>query len=310
MDMPGMDMPGMDHDHDMSGAGGGNSFCTGNGGVMYQGFTFVKNVRAACLGVGFWGDARVGGAWRAPHLRKYLPARAEPTRRPRKNAPQAEPGMHGGGTCPLFLFHGAVVNTEGKYAGAIIGTFLLAMAMEVCVYVMSCRRNDMVPGVSFNQSTHRSIYLYVCAHLSLGHPVRAGMAPEAAPRPGQGPLARPAHLSRGAHAYVGRTGMWRHASEQARGPRPYLLPSDLSPCQLQALLFGVHMLLAYLVMLLVMLYEAALFIAVLFGLAAGYFLFELLSAKCVWPCPFIVGGFIVIIISSSSSSGSTNAVST
>lgn len=32
------------------------------------------------------------------------------------------------------------------------------------------------------------------------------------------------------------------------------------------------------VMLLVMLYEAAIFIAVLLGLAAGYFLFELLTA--------------------------------
>lgn len=36
-----------------------------------------------------------------------------------------------GGTCPLFLFQGAVVDTPGKYAGAIIGAFLLAMAMEV-----------------------------------------------------------------------------------------------------------------------------------------------------------------------------------
>jgi hypothetical protein len=65
-----------------------------------------------------------------------------------------------------------------------------------------------------------------------------------------------------------------------------LLPPHLSPphtpCSAlspQALLFGVHMLLAYLVMLLVMLYEAAIFIAVLLGLATAYFLFELLSAK-------------------------------
>lgn len=49
----------------------------------------------------------------------------------------------------------------------------------------------------------------------------------------------------------------------------------------QALLFGVHMLLAYLVMLLVMLYEAAFFITILLGLATGYFLFELLSAQYV-----------------------------
>jgi hypothetical protein len=41
------------------------------------------------------------------------------------------------------------------------------------------------------------------------------------------------------------------------------------------------MLLAYLVMLLVMLYEAAIFTAVLLGLGAGYFVFELLSAKYV-----------------------------
>lgn len=39
------------------------------------------------------------------------------------------------------------------------------------------------------------------------------------------------------------------------------------------------MLLAYLVMLLVMLYEAAIFIAILLGLTAAYFAFELLSEK-------------------------------
>lgn len=44
---------------------------------------------------------------------------------------QAQPGGHGGGTCPLYLFQGAVVDTPGKYAGALIGTVLLAMAMEV-----------------------------------------------------------------------------------------------------------------------------------------------------------------------------------
>lgn len=44
---------------------------------------------------------------------------------------KAEAGGHGGGTCPLFLFQGAVVDTPVKYAGAIIGAFLLAAAMEV-----------------------------------------------------------------------------------------------------------------------------------------------------------------------------------
>jgi hypothetical protein len=51
---------------------------------------------------------------------------------------QAQEGGHGGGTCPLFLFQGAVVDSPGKYAGAIIGTFLLAMTMEVRVSASVC----------------------------------------------------------------------------------------------------------------------------------------------------------------------------
>lgn len=49
----------------------------------------------------------------------------------------------------------------------------------------------------------------------------------------------------------------------------------VGPLLLEAVLFGVHMLLSYLIMLLVMLYEWAIFLALLFGLGAGYFAFEL-----------------------------------
>ena len=50
--------------------------------------------------------------------------------RPPPQAPQDTSG-HGSGNCMLWLFPGALVDTPGKYAGAIIGTFLLAVAMEV-----------------------------------------------------------------------------------------------------------------------------------------------------------------------------------
>jgi len=46
----------------------------------------------------------------------------------------------------------------------------------------------------------------------------------------------------------------------------------------EAVLFGVHMLMAYLVMLLVMLYEWAIFISLLLGLTAGYFAMEMWEA--------------------------------
>jgi hypothetical protein len=47
------------------------------------------------------------------------------------------------------------------------------------------------------------------------------------------------------------------------------------PILVEAFLFGLHMLMAYLVMLLVMLYEWAIFISLLLGLTAGYFTMEM-----------------------------------
>ncbi|EKU21081.1 solute carrier family 31 (copper transporters) member 1 [Nannochloropsis gaditana CCMP526] len=122
------------------------------------------------------------------------------------------------GYCILYLFQGAVVNTAGKYAGALIGTFFLAFSVEALRHFrlwMRLRRATVV----------------------LAHGEKEG--------------------------------------EVVTGPP---LRAQVLPIFLEALLFGVHMFVAYLIMLLVMLYEWAIFISLLLGLAAGYFTFEMWEA--------------------------------
>lgn len=51
------------------------------------------------------------------------------------------------------------------------------------------------------------------------------------------------------------------------------------PVLVESMAFGMHMVIAYWVMLLVMLYESAIFIAIILGLTFGYFTFEIIARR-------------------------------
>jgi Ctr copper transporter family len=106
------------------------------------------------------------------------------------------------GSCVLWLFEGAVLDTAGKYVAALIGTFLLAFLNETIRYARARALQEKAPFTAF-----------------------ATMTPVA---------------------------------------KDFLL----------ALGYGLQMLIAYWIMLLVMLYEVLIFVAILAGLAAGYFTFN------------------------------------
>jgi Ctr copper transporter family len=106
------------------------------------------------------------------------------------------------GSCVLWLFEGAVLDTAGKYIAALIGTFLLAFLNEFIRYARARALQEKAPFTGF-----------------------ATMSPVA---------------------------------------KDFLL----------ALGYGFQMLIAYWIMLLVMLYEVLIFVAILAGLAAGYFTFN------------------------------------
>jgi Ctr copper transporter family len=106
------------------------------------------------------------------------------------------------GSCVLWLFEGAVLNTAGKYVAAIIGTFLLAFANEGIRYARARALQEKAPFKSL-----------------------AATSPVA---------------------------------------KDFLL----------ALGYGLQMLVAYWIMLLVMLYEVPIFVAILVGLMTGYFTFN------------------------------------
>jgi Ctr copper transporter family len=106
------------------------------------------------------------------------------------------------GSCVLWLFEGAVLNTAGKYVAAIIGTFLLAFANEGIRYARARALQEKAPFKSLATTS---------------------------------PVAK-----------------------------DFLL----------ALGYGLQMLVAYWIMLLVMLYEVPIFVAILVGLMTGYFTFN------------------------------------
>ncbi|KAM3570099.1 hypothetical protein VYU27_007828 [Nannochloropsis oceanica] len=128
--------------------------------------------------------------------------------------------MTKGGSCILYLFQGAVVNTAGKYAAAIIGTFFLAFSVEALRHFRFWMR-----------------------------------------------------LRRARQTTAAVLAAKEGGEEKVRGVRAQVLP-----ILLEAFLFGSHMFIAYLVMLLVMLYEWAIFISLVLGLAAGYFTMEMWEA--------------------------------
>ena len=105
------------------------------------------------------------------------------------------------GSCVLWLFHNALVDTPGKYAAAVIGTFILSLFFEI---------------------------------------LRAGRA--------------------------------RFAKGQV--PFERFKKGSMSPLTLDVInsvTYVVQVTIAYCIMLLVMLYEAMIFIAIVLGLGTGYF---------------------------------------
>lgn len=111
-----------------------------------------------------------------------------------------------GGICTQWLFQDAVLSTHGRYAGAVIGTILLAFAGEALRYCRALALSDRYPF-------HKTSKL----------------------------------------PSVARDG-------------------------LMALTYGLQMLISYWLMMITMTYDILLFVAVLFGVTAGYFVFNRLES--------------------------------
>ena len=210
--------------------GEGNGYCLGDGMVMNNGFGFMTGVSE-----GRTEGGREGGRGRkkGEGLRRrryaaiyqreglYIAAHIQAFKHSLFMSPYSSLSPPPkGGSCILYLFQGAVVNTAGKYSAAIIGTFFLAFSVEAL------------------------------RHFRFWMRLRRARQTSAAVAAGK----------------EGREGGGGNVRAQ------------VLPILLEAFLFGSHMFIAYLVMLLVMLYEWAIFISLVLGLTTGYFTMEMWEA--------------------------------